>query len=61
MVAGVVIVLAMGLSGFLLLSFLERYFLRAAEDSLLAQARITAQTLIPGAMAEATISSTLRK
>jgi signal transduction histidine kinase len=47
----VVIVLAMGLSGFLLLSFLESYFLQAAEDSLLAQARITAQALIPGAMA----------
>jgi signal transduction histidine kinase len=47
-----VIVLAMGLSGFLLLSFLERYFLQAAEDSLAAQARITAQALIPGAMPE---------
>ncbi|MBN1220433.1 MAG: HAMP domain-containing protein [Anaerolineae bacterium] len=44
-----VIVLAMGLSGFLLLSFLERYFLQAMEDSLIAQARITAQALIPGA------------
>jgi two-component system sensor histidine kinase BaeS len=44
-----VIVLAMGLSGFLLLSFLERYFLQAMEDSLIAQARITAQTLIPEA------------
>jgi two-component system sensor histidine kinase BaeS len=47
-----VIILAMGLSGFLLLSFLERYFLQATEDSLLAQARITAQALIPGAMPE---------
>jgi signal transduction histidine kinase len=45
-----VIVLAMGLSGFVLLSLLERYFLQAAEDSLLAQARITAQALLPGAM-----------
>ena len=45
-----VIILAMGLSGFLLLSFLERYFLQSTEDSLMAQARITAQTLIPGAM-----------
>jgi signal transduction histidine kinase len=45
-----VIVVAMGLLGFLLLSFLERYFLRAMEDSLIAQARITAQALIPGAM-----------
>lgn len=44
-----VIVIAMGLSGFLLLSFLERYFLQAVEDSLVAQARITAQALIPGA------------
>jgi signal transduction histidine kinase len=42
----------MGLSGFLLLSFLERYFLQATEDSLVAQARITAQALIPGAMAD---------
>ncbi len=46
-----VIALAMGLSGFLLLSFLERYFLEATEESLLAQARITAQALVPGAMA----------
>jgi signal transduction histidine kinase len=46
-----VIVVAMGLSGFLLLSLLERYFLQAMEDSLIAQARITAQALIPGAMA----------
>ena len=46
-----VIVVAMGLSGFLLLSLLERYFLQAMEDSLVAQARITAQALIPGAMA----------
>ena len=45
-----VIVVAMSLSGFLLLSFLERYFLQAMEDSLIAQARITAQALIPGAM-----------
>jgi signal transduction histidine kinase len=47
-----VIVLAMGLSGFLLLSFLERYFLQATKDSLVAQARITAQALIPGVKAE---------
>ena len=47
-----VIVLAMGLSAFLLLSFLEDYFLDAAEDSLEAQARITAQALIPGAIAD---------
>lgn len=44
------IVLAMSLSGVLLLSFLDQYFLEATEESLLAQARITAQTLIPGAM-----------
>lgn len=47
-----VIVVAMGLSGFLLLSLLERYFLQAMEDSLVTQAQITAQALIPGAMAE---------
>ncbi|MBN1679893.1 MAG: HAMP domain-containing protein [Anaerolineae bacterium] len=45
-----VIILAMGLSGFLLLEFAEHYFLQATEDSLVAQARITAQALIPGAM-----------
>jgi signal transduction histidine kinase len=44
-----VIILAMGLSGLLLLSFLESYFLDATEDSLLSQAQITAQSLIPGA------------
>jgi len=47
-----VIVVAMTLSGFLLLSLLERYFLQAMEQSLIAQARITAQALIPGALAE---------
>jgi signal transduction histidine kinase len=47
-----VIIVAMSLSGFLLLSLLERYFLQALEDSLIAQARITAQALIPGAMTE---------
>jgi signal transduction histidine kinase len=47
-----VIVVAMSLSGFVLLSLLERYFLQAMEDSLVAQARITAQALIPGALAE---------
>ncbi len=46
-----VIVLAMALSGVLLLTFLERYFLQAMEDSLAAQARITAQALVPGATA----------
>ncbi|MFN2225171.1 MAG: ATP-binding protein, partial [Anaerolineae bacterium] len=40
------------LSGLLLLSLLENYFLEAMEDSLAAQARITAQALVPGAMAE---------
>ncbi len=47
-----VIVVAMLLSGFLLLSLLERYFMQAMEESLVAQARITAQALIPGALAE---------
>ena len=47
-----VIIVAMGLSGFLLLSLLEGYFLRAMEESLDAQARITAQALIPGAIVE---------
>ncbi len=42
-----VIVLAMGLSAFLLLSFLEDYFMDSTRDSLEAQARITAQALIP--------------
>jgi len=42
----------MGLSGFLLLSLLERYFLQAMEESLLAQARITAQALMPGSRTE---------
>jgi len=44
----------MGLSGLLLLSLLEGYFLRAMEDSLVAQARLTAQALIPGARIEGT-------
>lgn len=52
-----VIVVAMGLSGFVLLSLLEGYFLQAMEDSLAAQARITAQALIPGAVAEAPLPS----
>jgi signal transduction histidine kinase len=47
-----VIVVAMSLSGFVLLSLLEGYFLQAMEDSLVAQARITAQALVPGAIAE---------
>jgi signal transduction histidine kinase len=47
-----VIVVVMGLSGILLLSLLEGYFLQATEESLLAQARITAQALIPGAIVE---------
>jgi two-component system OmpR family sensor kinase len=48
-----VIVLAMSLSGFLLLSFLHRYFLRATEDSLITQGRIAAQVLIPGSTPKA--------
>jgi len=51
-----VIGLAMGLSGFLLLSFLERYFFQAARQSLLAQAHITAQALIPGELHTDTVS-----
>lgn len=46
----VVIVIAMSLSGFLLLSLLQQYFLQAAENSLVAQAQITAQALVPGAL-----------
>jgi signal transduction histidine kinase len=46
-----VILLAMGLVAFTLLSFLENYFLQSAEDSLVAQARFTVQTLIPNALA----------
>ncbi len=46
----VVIILAMGLVALTLLSFLENYFLQAAEDSLVAQARFTVQTLIPNAL-----------
>ena len=48
-----VIVLAMSLSGFLLLSFLHRYFLQATEDSLITQGRIAAQVLIPGSIPKA--------
>ncbi|MGC9335547.1 MAG: HAMP domain-containing protein, partial [Anaerolineae bacterium] len=47
-----VIVVAMGLSGFLLLSLLEDYFLEATRQSLVAQAQITAQALVPGAIVE---------
>mgnify|MGYP001025910060 CR=1 FL=1 len=47
-----VIVVAMGLSGFLLLSLLEGYFLEATRESLVAQAQITAQAVIPGALVE---------
>lgn len=44
-----VILIAMGLSGFLLLSFVEQYFLQLTEDNLVAQAVISVQTLIPNA------------
>ncbi|MGD9404897.1 MAG: hypothetical protein PVH95_07075, partial [Anaerolineae bacterium] len=47
-----VIVVAMGLSGLLLLSLLEGYYVRAMEDSLAAQAQITVQALVPGARVE---------
>ncbi len=46
----VVIILAMGLVALTLLSFLENYFLQSAEDSLIAQARFTVQTIIPNAL-----------
>jgi signal transduction histidine kinase len=46
----VVIALAMSLAGFLLFSFLNQYFLQAVEESLIAQAQIAAQALIPSAM-----------
>jgi len=52
-----VIIVAMGLSGILLLSLLERYFLEAMEESLVAQAHITAQALIPGAIAEGSLAA----
>ncbi|MDD5093246.1 MAG: ATP-binding protein [Dehalococcoidia bacterium] len=48
-----VILLAMGLSSFLLLSFLGNYFTDAARKNLLAQAQITAQALVPGAVINA--------
>ena len=63
-----VIIIAMGLSGLLLLSFLSRYFTQAMEDNLIAQARITAQALIPGATTvgppaeyQAQVSNTIRQ
>jgi len=46
----IVIILAMGLVALTLLSFLENYFLQSAEDSLVAQARFTVQTIIPNAL-----------
>jgi signal transduction histidine kinase len=45
-----VVIAAMGLSGGLLLSLLESYFVQAVRDSLIAQAQITAQALVPGAL-----------
>ena len=48
-----VIVVAMGLSGLLLFSLFEGYFSSAMENSLVAQARLTAQALIPGASVDA--------
>ncbi len=49
----IVIVLAMGVAGLLLLSFLEAYFLRSTEDSLIAQAHLTIQSIVPNARAAA--------
>lgn len=57
----IAILLVMGLSGFLLLSFLRNYFLQSIEDSLLAQAHITTQVLIPGAIAQAPFPDTFNK
>src|SRR5512139_526586 len=45
-----VILLAMALAALTLLSFVENYFLQSTEDSLVAQARFTVQTLIPNAL-----------
>lgn len=60
-----IILVAMGLSGFLLLSLLESYFLQAVRASLLAQAQITAQALTPGmpvvAPAQNAASNTLQQ
>ena len=63
-----VIAVAMGLSGVILLSFLDRYFMQAMEDNLVAQAQITARALIPGAVTvgspadpQASVSNTLRQ
>jgi signal transduction histidine kinase len=46
----IVIILAMGLVALALLSFLENYFLRSAEDSLVAQAHLTVQAIAPNAL-----------
>jgi len=63
-----VIAVAMLLSGTFLLSSLDRYFTQAMEDNLVAQAQITAQTLIPGSTAirplgeaQAAVSNTIRQ
>ena len=53
-----VIVLAMGLSGLLLLSFLESYFLSSTQDSLVAQAHLTVQALIPDARTVGPVTTT---
>jgi signal transduction histidine kinase len=63
-----VIAVAMLLSGLALLSSLNRYFTQAMERNLIAQAQITAQSLIPGAVtihpvgeAQASVSNTIRQ
>lgn len=63
-----VIAVAMGLSGLVLLSSVSQYFLQAMEDSLIAQARITAQTLLPSAttlgqesQSQVSVANTLRQ
>ncbi|MBN2499999.1 MAG: HAMP domain-containing protein [Anaerolineales bacterium] len=45
-----VILLVMSISGLLLFSFLRQYFLSATETSLIAQAQLTAQVLLPGSI-----------
>lgn len=52
-----VIIVAMGLSGFLLLSLFEQYFLNAAETSLTAQARIIAQAIVPDSVGSPTVDT----
>jgi signal transduction histidine kinase len=54
-----VIIVVMGVSGFLMLRFLEDYFIQASQDSLLAQAQITARALIPGGTTDRSVIQNL--